>query len=60
MNKKEFHSLSLTRVHFDEHIKDLADYLKNGQTKITKLVLHDCDIGDTNLTQMLADCSVLY
>ena len=59
MNKSDFHALSLTRVHFDEHIKDLADYLKSGDTKITKIVLHDCDIGDTNLTQMLADCSNL-
>lgn len=24
MNRHDFHSLSLTRVHFDEHIKDLA------------------------------------
>ena len=28
MNRYDFHSLSLTRVHFDEHIKDLAVFLK--------------------------------
>ena len=59
MNKKDFHSLTLRNVHFDRHLKDLASYLKNTETRITKLVLEDCDIGDTSISQMIADCRVM-
>ena len=34
MNNKDFHSLTLRQVHFDEHIKDLAKFLKNKATRI--------------------------
>lgn len=51
--------MSLTRVHFDEHIKDLAEFLKKSNTRISKLTLNDCDIGDTSITQLVADCRVL-
>jgi hypothetical protein len=50
MNRHDFHSLSLTKVHFDEHIKDLADFLKKSTTQIHTLILNDCDIGDTSVT----------
>ena len=56
MNRHDFHSLSLKRVHFDEHIKDLAQFLKNVKTRITTIILDDCDIGDTSISQMIADC----
>ena len=56
MNRHDFHSLSLTRVHFEEHCTCLAQFLKTADTKITKLVLDDCDIGDTSISNMIADC----
>lgn len=50
MNKNDFHSLELRRVHFDEHIKDLADFLKNCKTtKLQSITLEDCDIGDSQI-----------
>lgn len=30
--------------------------MKTADTKITKLVLDDCDIGDTSISAMIADC----
>ena len=59
MNQRDFHSLSLTRVHFDEHIKDLAEFLKKSNTQISHITLNDCDIGDTSITQLMEDCRVL-
>lgn len=56
MNRHDFHSLNLKKVHFDEHIKDLASFLKNVKTRISSIVLDDCDIGDTSISQMIADC----
>lgn len=56
MNRHDFHSLSLTKVHFDENIKDLANFLKQSTTQIHTLILNDCDIGDTSITQMITDC----
>lgn len=56
MNRYEFRELSLTRVHFDEHIKCLADFLKKEHTQIASIVLHDCAIGDTQICRMIADC----
>ena len=34
MNRKEFKVLSLTRVHFDNNMKDLTEFLKNANTTL--------------------------
>ena len=59
MNREDFHSLSLRCVHFEEHANSLAQFLKVDSTKITKLTLEDCDIGDTCVTKLIQDCKNL-
>jgi len=58
MNKSEFLSLILEKVEFEENIKDLAKFLKDteGETKIQRLSLIKCDIGDSSISKLIDDC----
>ena len=59
MNKSEFHSLILEKVQFEENIWDLANFLKENETKIQKLSLISCDVGDSSISALIADCKTL-
>jgi hypothetical protein len=56
MNKSEFHSLNLEKVQFEEDIRDLASFLKDTETKIQKLSLISCKIGDSSISKLIEDC----
>ena len=59
MNRKEFKVLNLTKVHFDNNMKDLTEFLKNAETTIESLILNDCDIGDTSVSKVISVCQNL-
>ena len=55
MNRQDFHTLRLTKVHFNESIKDLAKFLKETNTRIRAIELDDCNIGSTCLNELIGD-----
>ena len=59
MNKNVFHTLHLKHVHFDENIQDLVYYLKTEKTKIKNIILEDCNIGNSSICSMIADCKTI-
>ena len=56
MNKSEFHSLILEKVQFMEDIRDLTSFLKDNETKIQKISLISCNIGDSSISKLIEDC----
>lgn len=56
MNRNDFHSLHLKKVHFDEHVQDLAEFMKNVDVKIESIILEECDIGESSLCVLIEDC----
>lgn len=59
MNKKEFKALSLTKVKFENDMKDLTGFLKNTETSIESIIINNCAIGDTSISKVISVCQNL-
>mgnify|MGYP006099244325 CR=1 FL=1 len=58
MNKNDFHSLILKNVSFEGKMKGLVRFLKSAKTKVTRIVIEDCDMGP-NLAALIEDCKAI-